>query len=294
MIKQTYHDVNQALGNIVKVTPTSKVVADFSMFLVQNDETVDGVLERSRGGDEIDFPQSVVDFFAGDIGQPHGGFPEELQRAVLRGREPRTQRPGIDLPDYDWSVAGQELEEQLGRTPSEQEQISFALYPKVFSEFAGRIEEFGEYRILDTVTFLYGLELNEERVVRLEEGKDLVVKLLTIGSPDADGMRELYFELNGQPRQVKVRDHSVTTETTARPKADKRNPAHVGASMPGAILSVEVSAGDAVSKGDVLLKAEAMKMETSVTSPRDGVVARVEVSVGDRVAAGDLLVVLEA
>ncbi len=292
LIKQTYHDVNQALGNIVKVTPTSKVVADFSMFLVQNDETISGVLARSSAGEEIDFPQSVVDFFAGDIGQPHGGFPEELQRAVLRGKTPRTQRPGLELPDYDWESAAADLADHLGHDPSRREQISYALYPKVFSEFAGRIEEFGEYRILDTVTFLYGLEVNEERVVRLEEGKDLVVKLLAVGAPDDEGMRELYYELNGQPRQVKVRDRAVTSQTSARPKADRRNPDHVGASMPGAILSVEVEVGDSVSKGDVLLKAEAMKMETSITAPRDGVVDSIEVRVGDRVEAGDLLAVL--
>ncbi len=292
-IKRTYHDVNLEFGNIVKVTPTSKVVADFSMFLVQNNLSIPDVYSKHEAGEQLDFPQSVKDFFGGYIGQPYGGFPKALQQIVLRGAEPLTERPGKTLPDYDWEAATSELELVLGRSCSQREAISNALYPNVFKEFSTRVAEFGEYRILDTVTFLYGLELDEERLVNIEDGKSLVVKLTAIGTPDEDGMRTLYFQLNGQPREIEVRDLSVEQAAAARPKADVLDPSQVGAQMPGKILSVVVKRGDTVKKGDVLATSEAMKMETSITSPADGEVVQVAIAVGDQVQAGDLIAVVE-
>ncbi len=292
LIKRTYHDVNAELGNLIKVTPTSKVVADFAMFLVQNDMTIQDVYDKAERGEDVDFPQSVWDFFKGNLGQPYGGFPDKLQKIVLRGEEPLEKRPGVSLPDYDWEVSREELEPMLGRLPTVREQLSHALYPKVFAEFAERGQEFGEYRILDTVTFLYGLNLDEERMIELEEGKRLVIKLTAIGPVDEHGERLLYFELNGQPRQIMVRDNAVETQVAARPKADKTDPAQIGASMPGKVLSVEVDLGEEVTRGQTLITAEAMKMETSVTAPHDGVVTRLEVGVGAQVAAGDLLAIV--
>lgn len=293
VIKRTYHEVNQELGNIVKVTPTSKVVADFAMFLVQNELTIKDIYAKADAGEDVDFPQSVRDFFEGNIGQPHGGFPERLQKIVLRGKEPLVDRPGKILPDYDWEVARAELETLIGRLPTIREQISYALYPQVFRELAERLIEYGDFRVLDTVTFLYGLELDEERAIELEEGKCLIVKLTAIGEPDDKGIRKLFFELNGQPRQITIKDNSIKSEESARLRADKLDPSQIGASMPGKVLSLEVAVGDVVEKGQTLLTTEAMKMETSVTSPHAGKVARLEVRVGDQVKGGDLLAIVE-
>ncbi len=292
-IKRTYHEVDRALGRLVKVTPTSKVVADFAMFLVRNDMTVDDVFQKHDNGEDVDFPQSVVDFFMGRLGQPYGGFPAKLQQIVTRGAEPIVDRAGTHLDDYDWQAHGADLEELLGRAPTRREEISYALYPKVFTELATSIEEFGEFRILATVSFLYGMEPGEETLMDIEEGKTLVIKLLTIGRLEEDGTRTLYFELNGQPREVTVVDQSAELDVVARPKADKTNPNQVGASMKGSVLAVHVAVGDAVEKGQVLLTTEAMKMETNVTAPRDGTVGHLEVAEGDQVDAGDLVVVLE-
>ena len=291
-IKDTYHDVNLELGRIIKVTPTSKVVADFAMFLVQGGMTIADVYTKHDAGEELDFPQSVKDFFGGLLGQPHAGFPKRLQQIVLRGKEPLTGRAGEQLGAYDWEAAAGVLREELGREATTSEQISYALYPTVFLEFATRAAQYGQYRALDTVTFLYGLELGEERFIEIEEGKRLVVKLTAMGSPDQEGMRLLYFELNGQPRQIIVRDQSVEFTARARQKADRRQPGQVGASMPGKVLQVAVSHGDEVAKGDVLAVTEAMKMETSITAPVAGVVKQLEVAVGDQVQPGDLVAVL--
>ena len=288
-IKRTYHEVNEAMGRIVKVTPTSKVVADFAMYLVQNDLTIPDLFAKHEAGEELDLPQSVVDFFSGHMGQPYGGFPADLQRVVLRGRPALTERPGESLPDYDWSAAAAELEPLLGRAPNPREAVSYALYPAVFKEFAAHLEDFGEVRILDTVTFLYGMEPGEERTVEIERGKALVVKLLTITEPDAEGMRRVYFELNGQPRDLAVRDLSAAVDVASRPRADRANADHIGASMPGKVIAVHAKPGDAVKRGDTLLTLEAMKMETRVTAPRDGAVGSILVAQGDQVQPGELL-----
>lgn len=292
-ITRTYHEVDQALGRLIKVTPTSKVVADFAMFLVRNDMTIDDVFEMHERGEDVDFPQSVVDFFMGRLGQPYGGFPEELQQIVTRGKEPIHDRAGQHLEDYDWEANATDLAELLGREPTRREAISYALYPKVFTELAQTIEEFGDYRILDTVSFLYGMEPGEETLVDIEEGKTLVIKLLTIGPLEEDGTHTIYFELNGQPREVTVVDHSAELAVAARPKADRANPDHVGASMKGKVIAVAVSTGDEVEKGQVLLTTEAMKMETNVTAPKDGTVSRLEVAAGDQVDSGDLVAIIE-
>ncbi len=293
VITQRYRDVDQALGRIVKVTPTSKVVADFAMFLVRNDLTVEGLVAAHENGEEFDFPQSVVDFFAGRLGQPHGGFPERLQKIVLKGEKPLTDRAGDHLPSYDWEGKRADLELLLDREPTRREEISYALYPAVFTEFARDIEEHGEFRILDTVAFLYGLEPGEETLVEIEEGKILVVQLLAVGDLRADGTRPVYFELNGQPREVIVVDASAAQDVVRRPKADKTVPGQIGASMQGKVVQIKVAVGEGVDKGDVLLTTEAMKMETSITTSIAGTVKSLEVAVGDSIDAGDLVAVVE-
>ncbi len=292
-IKETYQRVDRELGRLVKVTPTSKVVADMAMFLVQNDLSFEEIYEMADGGEDIDFPQSVIDFFYGKMGQPYQGFPSRLQKAVLRGKQPLKERAGAQLTSYDFKEKRGDVERLLGRSPTRGEEISYALYPKVFEGFARTIAEFGEYRMLDTVSFLYGMEVDEETMIDIEEGKTLVIRLVAIGKLRDDGTRRVYFELNGQPRDVVIPDKSAELKSAARPKADPAVAGQVGAPMQGTVISVEVAAGDEVSRGDTLLSTEAMKMETSVTAPLDGTVRSVEVKPGDDVGSGDLVVVIQ-
>jgi pyruvate carboxylase len=292
-VKRTYARVDRELGRLIKVTPTSKVVADMAMFLVQNDLTFEEVYAMHDRGEEVDFPRSVRDFFAGLLGQPHGGFPERLQRIVLKGREPLTDRAGGHLPDYDWDEADRTLQDLLGRAPTSRERVSHALYPDVFAGLARTIQEFGEYASMDTVVFLYGMDPGEETFMDIEEGKTLVIKLLAIGEVERDGTRRVYFELNGQPRSIAVPDRSAELEIAARPQADRARPGEVGAPMPGAVVSIQVAPGDRVSRGDTLLTTEAMKMETAVTAPVAGTVLSLEVKEGERVGAGELVVRIE-
>jgi len=288
-IKQRYRDVNLALGDLIKVTPTSKVVADFAMFLVQNELSVEDAIAQAE---RLDFPKSVVDFFAGKLGQPYGGFPERLQKAVLKGRPAISDRAGEHLAPHDFDAAAARLEKRLGRRPSEPELLSDALYPTVFSDYVTHTDVFGDIAILPTETLLYGLDVGEEVHVDIEPGKTLIVKLVAIGGLDEEGKRMVYFELNGQPREVAIRDESATSELDERPRADATDPYDIGASMPGAVLEVRCKAGDEVEAGDTLLVLEAMKMETTVTTSVAGTVELVEVAAGDQARAGDRLVKL--
>jgi pyruvate carboxylase len=292
-IRDTYHDVNQALGNIIKVTPTSKAVGDFAMFLVQQGMSVEELMERYRGGEQFDLPQSVMDLLGGMMGQPYGGFPEELQRFALRGAEPIVGRPGESLPDYDWGAPRKQLTELLGRDPKRSEEISYALYPKVFRDFAAKRKEMGDFELLDTSIFLYGMEPDEERLVQIEEGKTLVVKFILKGPVDERGLRRMYFQLNGQPREILVRDLSVKLATAAREQADPLNPQHIGAPMPGKVIGLPVEVGAQVEKGQLICTLEAMKMETGVSAAQDGSLVRLPVKINDQVQAGDLIAVIE-
>ncbi len=289
-IKQTYQRVDQELGRLVKVTPTSKVVADMAMFLVQNDLTIEEVYELADRGEDVDFPQSVVDFFYGKMGQPYQGFPKRLQQVILKGKKPLTERAGAGMEDYDWEEKAAELKVLLQRPPTRQEEISFALYPKVFDGYARVIQEFGEYRILETLPFLYGMEPGDETIVEIEEGKTLVIKLVAIGELQESGARRVNFELNGQPRDILIPDKSAELEIAGRPKADPSDPRQVGAPMQGTVVEVAVAVGDEVLRGDTLLSTEAMKMETTITAPMDGTVEAVEVRAGEQVGSGDLVI----
>jgi pyruvate carboxylase len=289
LIRKTYRDVNLALGNIVKVTPSSKAVGDMAMFLVQQGLTMDELMERYAAGEQFDLPQSIMDFFRGMMGQPYGGFPQPLQGYALRGEEPMTGRPGATLPDYDWERARGGLADLLGREPLRREEVTYALYPKVFTDFTLRRQEMGDFSMLATPIFLYGMEPEEERLVQLEEGKTLVVQFKLQGPADESGMRRMYFMLNGQPRELHVRDRSVKLEQPMRAKASREVPGQIGAPMPGKVIGVGAKVGEQVKKGQVLLTLEAMKMETSVTASEDGALVEVLVKIGDQVAAGDLL-----
>ncbi|MCB9547380.1 MAG: pyruvate carboxylase [Myxococcales bacterium] len=288
-IKARYREVSLAFGDVIKVTPTSKVVADFAMFLVQNDLDVEQAIAAA---DRLDFPQSVVDFFSGHLGQPYRGFPERLQRAVLKGRPALTDRAGLHLPDHDFDAAQARLTDRLGRPAGEHELLTDALYPKVFEEYLAHTDAVGNISRLPTAALLYGLEVGETILVEIEPGKTLVVKLTAVGGLTADGHRMVYFELNGQPREVAILDREAAATVVRRPRAEPGNPAHLGAAMPGKVSEVKVKVGEAVAAGATLLVTEAMKMETAITAPRAGRVAELHVAPGDAVAGGDLLVVL--
>ncbi|WP_042356377.1 pyruvate carboxylase [Bacillus rubiinfantis] len=288
-VKDMYSRVNQMFGDIVKVTPSSKVVGDMALFMVQNNLTEQDVLQK---GDTLDFPDSVVELFAGYLGQPHGGFPAELQKVILKGKKPLEERPGELLAPVDFESLKKELYKELGRQVTEFEIISYALYPKVFLDYCKTVERFGNVSVLDTPTFLYGLRLGEEIEVEIETGKTLIVKLVSIGQAQADGTRVVYFELNGQPREVVIKDDSIKATVAARLKGDPKNETHISASMPGTVIKVIVEKGEKVERGDHLMITEAMKMETTVQAPFSGIVKDIYVASGDAIQTGDLMIEL--
>ncbi len=289
-VKDMYARVNQLFGDIVKVTPSSKVVGDMALFMVQNELDEETVLER---GEKIDFPDSVIELFEGYLGQPHGGFPEDLQRVILKGRTPITVRPGELLDDVDFNALKEKLFEDLKRQVTSFDALGYALYPKVFMEYASMVDQFGDISVLDTPTFLFGMRLGEEIEVEIETGKTLIVKLVSIGQAQADGTRVVYFELNGQPREVVIRDESIKSTVAVKMKADPKKESHLGASMPGTVIKVVSEKGEKVQKGDHLMITEAMKMETTVQAPFAGTVKEIYVSNGDAISPGDLLIEVE-
>ncbi len=285
-VRRMYAAVNQMFGDIVKVTPTSKVVGDMALFIVSNNLTPDEVLASKR---TLAFPESVVEFFEGRLGQPPGGFPPLLQKRVLGNRTPMTGRPGASLPPVDLNAARNDLEAQIRRHASNPDLLSYLLYPRVFPELAEHEEKYSDTSVLPTPTFFYGMEPGEEIGVEIEPGKTLIIKFLTIGDPHPDGTRQVFFELNGQPREVLVIDRSLAAKGQAHPKAEPDNPNHVASPMPGLIVHVAVAPGDNVEKEQKLFTLEAMKMETTVYAARSGFVADVLVQPGTQVEAGDLL-----
>ncbi|MER9135205.1 pyruvate carboxylase [Mesorhizobium sp. M0830] len=287
-VAQTYHDVNLMFGDIVKVTPSSKVVGDMALMMVSQDLTVADVENPSR---DIAFPDSVVSMLRGDLGQSPGGWPEKLQKKVLKGDKPIKVRPGSLLKPADLKANRKEIEAKLERKLSEFEFASWLMYPKVFTDFAGAQETYGPVSVLPTPTYFYGMKSEDEIFVDIEKGKTLVVRCLAIGDVDEKGMVTVFFELNGQPRRVKVPDRAHgASAAKARRKAEPGNEAHVGAPMPGVVSALSVAAGQAVKAGDVLLSIEAMKMETALHAERDGTVAEVLVKAGDQIDAKDLLI----
>jgi pyruvate carboxylase len=286
-VAQTYADVNRLFGDIVKVTPSSKVVGDMALMMVSQDLNVADVM----GDRDIAFPESVISMMRGDLGQPEGGWPPKLQKRVLKGEKPFTHRPGSTLPPLDLEKAKKEAEEKTGQKLSDADFASYLMYPKVFVDYAAVRDQYGPTEVLPTPSYFYGLEQGEEIHVDLEKGKTLVIRCLAIGDTDENGMATVYFELNGQPRRTKVPDRAHgASGAAARRKAEPGNGMHVAAPMPGVISTVAVTAGQAVQAGDVLVSIEAMKMETAIHAERDGTIGEVLVGIGDQVDAKDLLV----
>ncbi|GAB4171949.1 MAG: pyruvate carboxylase [Geothermobacteraceae bacterium] len=287
--KQMYRKVNDMFGDVVKVTPSSKIVGDMAMFMVQNNLEPEDIFER---GHELTFPQGVIDFFKGMIGQPYGGFPKELQKIILKDEQPLTCRPGELLDPVDFAAKKEELEKKLGHEVSERDVLSAVLYPGVFEEFDRHRQKYSDTSVLPTPVFFYGLDIGDEVTIDIQEGKTLIIKLNAIGKVHEDGTRNIYFELNGMPRTIQVRDLSVESEGASRPKADPADEHQVGAPMPGKVFKLAIAVGDKVKEGDVLLSTEAMKMETNVKSPMSAEIKEILVQEGDQVDQGDLLVVL--
>ena len=288
-VAQAYSDVNKMFGDIVKVTPSSKVVGDMALMMVSQDLSVADVENPAK---DIAFPDSVVSMLRGDLGQPPSGWPAGLQKKVLKGAEPIVVRPGSLIIQADLPKERKNIETKLERKISDKEFASFLMYPKVFTDFANASETYGPVSILPTPTYFYGLQSEEEVFVDMERGKTLVIRCLAIGAPDEQGMVTVFFELNGQPRRVKVPDRAHGAGgSRMRRKAELGNDLHVGAPMPGVISGLAVQTGQEVKAGDVLVSIEAMKMETALHAERDGKIAEVLVKAGDQIDAKDLLVV---
>jgi pyruvate carboxylase len=287
---RAYASVNVLFGDIVKVTPSSKVVGDMALFLVANNLTPQDCLDPER---ELAFPESVVEFFEGRLGQPPGGFPQPLQERVLKGRPPRVDRPGANLPPADIAAATDKAATLLGAPASIRDALSYLIYPRVFEDLAGHNRLYSDTSVLPTPMFFFGPDPETENLVEIEPGKTLIVKLLAIGEPHLDGKRTVFFELNGQPREVVVVDRSLAAAVREAPKADPNDPNQIAAPLPGVVVGVAVVLGDPVRKGQKLLSIEAMKMETTLYAERPGRVAEVLAAVGRQVETGELLIRLQ-
>ncbi len=292
-VEKTYADVNRLFGDIVKVTPSSKVVGDMALFLMSKGIKPEDLLNLDIHHN-LALPNSVVDMFAGSLGRPPGGWPLKLQKIILRGAKPQKGRPGRGLAPADLDGTQQMLEKKVGRAVRNDEVLSYLLYPEVYLKFVRARHSFGDVSVLPTPQFFYGMRAGEEVTVDIEPGKTLVIKYLTVSEPHPDGQRTVFFELNGQPREIVVRDKALRAATPAHPKVNPSDPGHVGPPSPGVITSLFVQLQQKVERGDKLLMLEAMKMQSTIYAPISGRISQVLVESGQRVDAKDLLIVIEA
>ena len=290
-IAETYADVNQMFGDIVKVTPSSKVVGDMALMMVAQNLSRDDVENPKT---DVAFPESVVDMLRGNLGQPPGGFPKHLVKKALKGEKPNLDRPGKNLEPIDLEKTRQELSDKLDGMKIDDEDLNgYLMYPKVFLDYMERHLTYGPVRTLPTKTFFYGMNSGDEISLEIDPGKTLEIRMQAIGETDENGEVKVFFELNGQPRVIRVPNRLVTSETTSRPKADPSNSNHIGAPMPGVISTVSVNEGQTVKKGDLLLTIEAMKMETGIHVERDAKIKAVHVKPATQIDAKDLIIELE-
>lgn len=286
-VKKNFAVVNQLFGDIVKVTPSSKVVGDMALFMTVQNLTVEDIFKR---GNEISFPESVVSMMRGDLGQPDGGFPKELQKIILKDIEPYTDKPNAHLKPIDFEKDMQQFFQRFGNHFSELDYLSWKFYPKVFEEYAAHYKVYGNVSFVPTPVFFYGLKPDEECVIEIDQGKSLLVKYLYTSSPDEHGVRTVYFKLNGQTRSVEVIDKSLQILKKEHEKAVQEN--HIGAPLQGLLSNVLVKEGDKIIKNQPLFVIEAMKMETTVTSPYEGTVKRIALRAGEMVEHNDLVIEL--
>ncbi len=291
-IARTYADVNRAFGDIVKVTPSSKVVGDMAIFLVTHGMTM-AEFEALGESHTLTLPNSVVEMFAGSLGQPDGGWPERLQKMIVRNQRPSDARPGEHLAPIDFDGLRTDVARQIGRAPSSDELVSYVMYPDVFTKFARAQQSYGDLGVLPTKPFFYGMQTGEELTVEIEAGKTLVIRFLTVSDLRPDGQRTVFFELNGQPREVSVRDRSHRPTRAATEMADPTHRGHGGAPTPGMVTTVAVGQGQVVEQNQKLLVLEAMKMQSTVYAPVAGRVARLLAKPGQTVETKELLLVIE-
>lgn len=291
-VKEMYKTVNEMLGDIVKVTPSSKAVGDMAIFMVQNELTPENIYEKAK---DIDFPDSIVSFFEGMMGQPEGGFPEKLQKLVLHGKEPITCRPGELLPDEDFDAIKKELREKYGLEGTEKEALSYALYPKVFEDYLKSLETEGNFRLMGSDIFFHGLSEGETCEIKIAEGKELVVRLSNARETDEEGFRNVVFEVNGNRSAVKIKDEAANIAAVSSQivYADAEDPTEIGANIPGNIVKVLINEGDEVAEKQPIAVIEAMKMETNILAPVKGVVDKIYISEGKQVKAGELIAKLK-
>jgi len=291
-VKEMFKTVNGMLGDIVKVTPSSKAVGDMAIFMVQNDLTPVNIYEKAKG---MDFPDSIVSYFEGMMGQPEGGFPEELSKLVLKGKEPIRCRPGELLPPEDFDVIKKMLQEKYELEGTDEEALSYALYPKVFEDYIKGIREEGSFRLMGSDIFFHGLEDGETCGVKIAEGQKLSIKLVETKTND-DGTKDLVFEVNGNRRVITVKDKNAVNIKNAsieKVMADTGNQYEIGANIPGNVYKILVRQGEKVEAGQPIAVLEAMKMETNVLAPLAGTVAKIHVKEGQRVVSGELIAELE-
>ena len=290
-VERMYAEVNQLFGDIVKVTPSSKVVGDMTLLLMAKEMRPKDVLALN-GKHDMPFPNSVVEMFSGALGVPPGGWPRRLQKIILNGRTPLKGRPSASLPPADFEQEQKHLEEKTGHAVRRDDLLSYLLYPEVFAKFDRFRQTYSDVSVVPTPAFFYGLKSGEEITVEIESGKTLIIKFLTFSEPHPDGTRTLFFELNGQPREITVRDKSLRVTERAHPKADPADPGQVAAPTAGVISSVAVQANHAVERGAKLLTLEAMKMQSNIYAPVSGRIAKLLVTPGQQVEAKDLLVTI--
>ena len=293
-VSKAYADVNKLFGDIVKVTPTSKVVGDMALMMVANDLTAEDVRNPAR---EISFPESVVSLFKGELGFPPDGFPAELSRKILKAEPPEPYRPGERLAELDLEAARAQGERECAHKLDDRQLASYLMYPKVTRDYFEHRRQFGDTSVLSTTSFFYGMRPQEEVAIDIDPGKTLLVTLQGIHPDTDEGVFKVQYELNGQSRTVRVEKAAekagASTGKARRQTAEAGNPLHVAAPMPGSIVTVAVKPGQRVSAGSTLLSLEAMKMETHMTAERDCEIDKVLVGPGDRVQAKDLLIVLK-
>ena len=289
-----YAEVNKLFGNLIKVTPSSKVVGDMAIFMVTNDLTTEDVMTR---GEEISFPDSVISFFMGDLGQPVGGFPKKLQKIILKNKKPYTNRPNAHLEptdfDKEFKAFKKKFQKGFTRGIEMEDFLSYTLYPKVFEQAHENYKLYGNLALVQTKHFFYGMKLREETLIELEPGKTVIVRLLSVGIPNELGMRTVFFQVNGENRFVDVLDTSLNLKIEENEKIDTDNTNQIGAPLQGSLYKVLVKKGQTIKENDPLFVIEAMKMETTVTSFKSGTVKSVSLKEGSMVKQDDLIITFE-
>ncbi|MFP4506679.1 MAG: pyruvate carboxylase [Cyclobacteriaceae bacterium] len=289
-IKKNYAAVNKLFGDIVKVTPSSKVVGDMAIFMASNNLTVEDIMKE---GKNLSFPESVISLFKGELGQPHGGFPEKVQKIILKGEKPFTERPNEHLNPIDFDKELAEFRQRFDEDRSLLDFISYKLYPKVYDDFYTHLKVYGDMSSLPTPAFFYGMKYGEEVLVKIAEGKVIMIKLLFISEPDQEGYRQVTFELNGQSRRVKVKDKQFQVQVIAHTKATKDSDSEIGAPLQGKLSAIMTKPGQEVEEGTPLFVIEAMKMESTISAPRSGKVKKIHLDAGEMVEQDDLVIELE-